>query len=119
LIVIKVHEVVFDAEKMMKKLSEEAEKILSGAAEAAHDEAFRKIPVRTGLLLSSLELVRVGELEYMVSAGGGRYGERNKPYYAPFVEWGTRRMAPRPYMRPAWQVARRFIGSRLKNLSLP
>ena len=51
------------------------------------DEAKLRAPVRTGFLRSSIVVTEDG-----VEAGA---------YYAGYVEFGTRYMAPRPYLRPA------------------
>lgn len=56
-------------------------------------------PVRTGALRASITAsppsVQAGVVSVTVAAGGGTVD------YAPFVERGTSRMAPQPFMRPA------------------
>jgi len=49
------------------------------------------VPVRTGTLQRSIQWWG-GEGEYMVGS---------RVHYAPYVEYGTSRMAPRPYLTPA------------------
>lgn len=69
------------------------------------NEAQRICPYRTGHLR--------GSLQAEVEPGGRRawYGSRApwrgeaSVYYALFVELGTRRMSPRPYLRPPLQNA--------------
>src|SRR5689334_22411662 len=51
--------------------------------------------VRTGQLRDSITYGRVAALLWAVYAGD------SKAYYAPFLEYGTRKMAARPFMRPA------------------
>lgn len=75
-------------------------KALQEAAVEAYVEAKAKVPVRTGLLYSSIHIEKVSPFEHKVVAGHP-IKQKGKPYYAPFVEFGTRKMAPRPYMRPA------------------
>jgi len=78
----------------------ECRKRMRATVEALVGESRRIVPVRTGNLRSSLTAE--------VSADGliGWYGS-NRPWrgeasvhYAAFVEFGTRRMEPRPYLRP-------------------
>lgn len=53
--------------------------------------AKRRAPVRTGFLRSSIRAQEANEREVRVVAGAE---------YAKFVEFGTSRQAPRPYLRP-------------------
>jgi len=80
-------------------------KALTEATIEAYVTAKSVVPVRTGLLRSSIKMEKISPFEHKVIAGGGRYKEKGKPYYAPFVEFGTRKMSPRPYMRPAAEKA--------------
>jgi len=117
MIIFRIEEIKFDIDQLVKKLNDETEKILAEAAQAGLDEALRKVPVRTGLLKSSITLRKINDKTFEVSAGGGKYLEKGKPYYAPFVEFGTRKMSPRPYMKPAWEKADKIVGSRLRSIS--
>jgi HK97 gp10 family phage protein len=57
------------------------------------EDARRFVPVRTGYLLSTIALeTDLGQFAYALVA---------KAPYAGYVEWGTRRMAARHYMRRA------------------
>ena len=56
------------------------------------EQAREFAPFLTGYLRSTLGFERKGPLEWVIYAGA---------YYAPFVEWGTSKMAARPFMRPA------------------
>ncbi len=53
--------------------------------------------VDTGRLRQSIAVVRVAD---------GHYKVGTNVQYAPFLEFGTRRMAPRPFMRPALEAER-------------
>lgn len=56
--------------------------------------------VVTGRLKNSLRFKREGQRLWVVSAGTD---------YAPHLEYGTRRMAARPFMRPAaWRAGKRI-----------
>lgn len=52
-------------------------------------------PVRTGYLLSTENIEMTGSLALMIYA---------RAYYAPFVEWGTGRMAARLFMTRAFEL---------------
>lgn len=91
-----------------------------GAAALIRDEARARAPVETGRLARSLIVVarrgrglKRGVVAYRVTHRRGRrtgsergrqwveaYG-RYDAYYAPWVEYGTAKMAARPFMRPA------------------
>jgi len=57
------------------------------------DDAQAIVPVHTGTLQRSI----------MFEGGEGEYRVGSRVFYAPFVEYGTSRMAPRPFLTPAIQ----------------
>lgn len=57
----------------------------------------RFTPVRTGYLLST---------ESLQEEGMWAFGIYARAFYAPFVEWGTYRMAPRLFMTRAFELHR-------------
>jgi HK97 gp10 family phage protein len=61
----------------------------------AYDEALRLVPVRTGYLRSSISVEPSGKWVLKILA---------RAYYAPYVEWGTRRMEPRLFMTRALEM---------------
>lgn len=73
------------------------------AAQAAADEvlkvALQRVPVRTGRLKRSIRRWRVGTVWHV-----GTDVE-----YAPYVEFGTRRMRAQPFLGPALESARRLF----------
>jgi len=108
-----LNEAVNGLNKTAETLKAKVLKTLQLAAREAYIEAKTQVPVRTGLLRDSIRIESKTPFEYRVIAGGGRYKEKGKPYYAPFVEFGTRKMSPRPYMRPAFEKAKSLIEARL------
>jgi HK97 gp10 family phage protein len=91
-----------------------------GAAALIRDEARARAPEDTGRLKRSLIVVarrgrgvRRGVIAYRVTHRRGRRSGRERgrqwveaysrldAYYAPWVEYGTAKMAARPFMRPA------------------
>jgi len=85
---------------------------LTEAAIEAYVTAKQLVPIRTGNLYRSIKLEKKSPFEHHVVAGHPTK-EKGKPYYAPFVEYGTRKMAPRPYMRPAAEKAVEVLRQRL------
>lgn len=64
------------------------------ASEAVVDEARRIVPVDTGFLKSTIGRVKKSEGHWVAYA---------LAHYASFVEFGTRKMAAQPFMRPAFE----------------
>jgi len=73
---------------------------LKHAAELCVAEAKRLAPVRTGRLRDSIRILEQGEGYVIVGSD---------VEYAPYVEYGTYRMAPRSFLRPAvWDAVYAF-----------
>jgi len=92
-------------EKLNHALAEALEEI----AEKIRDDAKGFAPVDTGSLRKSIRVEREGELQFSVVAGdGGVINPRmgREVDYAGYVEFGTSRMSPQPYMQPALEKNR-------------
>jgi len=92
-------------EKLGKALTEALEEI----AEKIRDDAKGFVPVDTGALRKSIRVEEKGSLEVSIIAGGGgvinpRTGREVD--YAGYVEFGTSRASPQPYMQPALEKNR-------------
>ena len=92
-------------EKLKRALAEALKEI----AEKIRDDAKDLVPVDTGSLRKSIRVEKEGELQVSVIAGGGgvinpRTGREVD--YAGYVEFGTSRMSPQPYMQPALEKNR-------------
>jgi len=85
---------VVGLETVLKKLPDEKklDKALQVTALMIERESKRICPVRTGRLRASIHTGKLGKLVYYVGTN---------VEYAPYVEFGTRKMAARPYLRPA------------------
>lgn len=107
------------------KLKQSVKENVREICEDIRDDAKAIVPVDTGSLKSSIRLqVRprptAHKISFGVSAGGYVTNPRTgrKVNYAAFVEYGTRKMAARPYMRPAIEkhkhrLPRMFRGRRI------
>lgn len=81
---------------------------LNAGLRASAEELAREIqvacPVGTGALRDSIKVVETGVLAHPKVEI--RIGDK-ATYYAPFVEYGTSRMAAHPFVRPAVETFRR------------
>jgi HK97 gp10 family phage protein len=91
-----------------KTKTEELRDATNSASLNVDREAKRNAPVDTGRLRASIHAVpantfdsetneRTGDLEALVTTN---------VTYAPFMEHGTFRLSPRPFMFPAWEAER-------------
>jgi len=92
-----------------KKLSKALDEALNEIAEKIRDDAKSFVPVDTGALRKSIRIEKKGKLQVSIVAGGGgvinpRTGREVD--YAGYVEFGTSRMNPQPYMQPALEKNR-------------
>lgn len=98
-----------DLLKKLRKLPERVQKkVLVGAVRAGAkpiiDEARRIVPKRTGNLAKSIGVNKRRSKGTIVHFSvSPRKGGKYDGYYGHFVEFGTKKMAPRPFMRPAFE----------------
>lgn len=83
--------------KLRGALRRRASLLVRKAALDIEAQAKMTVPVRTGNLKNSLRAVQESELSAVVGTA---------VVYAPYVEFGTTRMAPRPYLLPAAEAVR-------------
>ena len=95
---------------------ESAVEALDKGADDARDRAKQLVPVDTGSLQKSIRKERqarpAGNILYTgIRAGGYVVNPKTKRLvdYASYVEYGTSRMRPQPYMRPALEWASKRI----------
>lgn len=81
--------------------------LIQQAGQECQAEAKGHAPVDTGRLRDSITYEATGDLEATVST--------DVPY-STFVELGTYKMAPRPYMLPAFEIAKSHLEGELRNL---
>lgn len=99
-----------DIDNSLSELSTDIENdfknLLKKTAEKIRDDAKRIVPVRTGTLRNSIDINKLNEFEYSIGSD---------LYYAGFVEYGTIKMKPSPYMRQASDVGEEFLNSRIED----
>ena len=81
----------------MEAMKEPVAEAMELSLEKVVTDAKAIVPVRTGTLQRSI----------MFSGGEGEYTVGSRVNYAPFVEYGTSRMRPQPFLTPAllWNVS--------------
>ena len=81
-------------DKIMKKvdMEDDLNKAVERIALLIEGEAKKICPVRTGRLRASIHTGKIKDGVYYVGTN---------VHYAPYVEFGTRKMAAKPYLRPA------------------
>jgi len=94
------------------KLGKALAEALDMIAVKIRDDAKDFAPVDTGALRKSIRIEKKGKLKVSIIAGGGgiinpRSGREVD--YAGYVEFGTSRASPQPYMRPALEKNRDLI----------
>ena len=72
-------------------------RLMAAPAEIIRREVVSRAPMRTGALKKSISVTQEGPEHFKIRAG---------VYYAGFVEFGTRKMAPQPFMRGGMQAVR-------------
>ena len=80
--------------------------LITQAAAFLAIDAIERAPIRTGNLKTAIKPGKAGSYDWYVLAdtttGSDPGGEGKNAYeYAGYVEWGTTRMSPRPFMAPA------------------
>lgn len=81
-----------------------ADKVMSESSEVCKAEAERLVPVDTGVLKGSSYKRKIKKLDYAIGFLAP---------YAGFVEFGTSKMGPQPYLRPAMETAMNYIKDKL------
>ncbi|MEM1524587.1 MAG: HK97 gp10 family phage protein [Nitrososphaerales archaeon] len=94
-----------------REVRESLEKWVEEMSERAYQIARERVPVRTGYLRSTIYKTKapfLGRYTFIL----GAYAD-----YAGFVEFGTRKMRARPYLRPAIDEVRKIALERLKAIT--
>ncbi len=86
--------------KVTEETREAVRDVIRAGAFQVQRHARRVVPVDTGRLRDSIRPKELNELQWEVRTG---------TEYAIYVEYGTRRMRPRPYMRPAAERVRGWL----------
>jgi HK97 gp10 family phage protein len=91
-----VNESIVSMKKIDTALKTGMSKNIEEMAKEIAIEAARIVPIDTGALCDSIRYEKIDEETAEIYAG-----YPDKAEYAAYVEFGTRKMDPQPYMRPA------------------
>lgn len=89
------------------QLRQRASQVVRKAAFDIEARAKQVVPVRTGNLKNSIQTTMESDLTAVVGTA---------VEYAPYVELGTRKMAPRPYLGPAAEAVRPSFEAAMRSL---
>jgi HK97 gp10 family phage protein len=100
--------VIFDAgiaynrfAELAEKMAGESRAIAEETAELVAEDMRSRVPVRLGLLRESIKVMRLAGVNGAVIGIGNK-----KAFYPHLIEWGTVKMAARPFIRPAVEAGR-------------
>ena len=85
------------ANKSGGKVNKNVAKAIQRIAFSVLRDAKRNVPVRTGALRASGRVIEISKLTQEIEFGGGGTGVN----YAAAIEYGTGRISPKPFLRPA------------------
>ncbi len=105
--ILGVERVVSRLDRIKNRINAFVDSSVSEAGELCWRRARELAPVRTGRLRDSIRISRARRGEAIVEATAP---------YAGYVEYGTRYMKPRPYMRPAAAEAVEKLREKLREI---
>lgn len=88
-------------------VKQEASNIIRNTALRVEKTAADNAPVDTGYLKQHIQSSSTGQLSAQVTSSAN---------YSIYLEKGTRRMAPQPFMQPALETEKIFLYQKLNNL---
>ena len=102
---IKMKDLLKELDKLPEKIKN---RIVKGAVRASAkpiiEEARRLVPVRTGNLRKSIGVTKRRDKGSVVTFSvSPRKGGKYNGYYGYFLELGTKKMSPHPFLRPAFE----------------
>ena len=101
-----IDDVISQLKRSADRAVEQAMKELEKTAFEVEREAKLNAPVDTGMLRGSITTEEVGDgFEVFTNVE-----------YAPFLEYGTSKMAAQPFMEPALDIATKGLGDRIKKI---
>ena len=84
-------------ERATKKIYKEADQRIKKASDRIANKAKTICPSETGKLKESIRVIRKKQMNYRIGSDVS---------YAMYVEYGTSKMSPKPYLRPAVKTSR-------------
>lgn len=108
-----------DTQKKLDGLGKKGINIANAALEKACqpilEEAKRRAPFRTGLTRSSIEIGKAAVMDGIRYRKVGIFKKKGYPFYAKYLEFGTRKMRARPFLSPAYEQKKKEAYKILKS----
>jgi HK97 gp10 family phage protein len=111
-----VDEILNKLQKIGVNVSRLENQALRNAAEPVLEDAKANAPIRTGKLKEGLKISGVKNRD------GTKYvlvgidkSDNSKIFYGKFIEFGTSKMSPRPFLEPAYDKNKKEILERIKS----
>lgn len=114
---VNTDDIVAQIEAIEQRFREAIRPAAFAGAKVYYAEVMMRVPKRTGLLASSIYIAFSDEnsqdnqkATYHVS------WNKKQAYYGHFVEFGTSKMAARPFLRPAYEAAKGRAEAEMKRV---
>jgi len=111
-----VDEILNRLQQIGANVSRLENKALKDAAEPVLEDAKVNAPIRTGKLKEGLKISGIKNRD------GTKYvlvgidkSDSSKIFYGKFIEFGTSKMSPRPFLEPAYEKNKKEILERIKS----
>jgi len=98
---------------LLRKLNEQA---AAKGAKAIVTRAKRLAPKRTHALEKAIEATKVTGLVYIIGVRQGDGSRTDPAQYAHFVEYGTVHAEAQPFIRPAAELERAYLPTRMRQV---
>lgn len=111
-----VDEILNRLQQIGANISRLENKALQDAAEPVLEDAKANAPIRTGKLKEGLKISGVKNRDgtKYVLVGIDR-SDNSNIFYGKFIEFGTSKMSPRPFLEPAYEKNKKEILKRIKS----
>jgi HK97 gp10 family phage protein len=110
-----------DLDKILDKVEEEITDDLKRetylTAEFIRNDAVEHVPVDKGRLQISINVEKISDFEYEIGTNVSSHPDVKGDGYGDYVEFGTSKMPPRPYLRPAHEKGLKRIRKKIEELT--
>jgi HK97 gp10 family phage protein len=98
-------ELINTLQRLGHNVTDVEEKALEAGAEIIQEEVITNVPERTGNLKDNIKVTEVKDSKIEVHTG--------KAYYGLFLEYGTSKMQPKPFMEPSFHNVKAEVENKM------